>query len=405
MTWKEVSEKNRVGRQKREWYPFGYYVGGTSGSARMRRTGTRVGGGVRVAEMQGGAIRWYEVTSRRVDTHSYYNPLPRVRRHGNLPVMAHARLLPLTCRHSYSPLSAASRHISHHGVGEDVRQGWLGVLLLPQGNPRVLFLSRFPSISLSLIHARLLILHLSHLIVLSLSLSLSLSFSLSFSHSVALLPSPDTYRLRAPFHPARRSRETGKRPAEALARGSGQGRRLPRCYPATTRARMGPPRQGGATAFAWQGETERRKEKTEHGARGWWAAGRKGGQELQEPAPPANERGCKSAAAAWMSLLSLCDRMCGTAAWLVPVTCLRGVRSHLLCTLSRPGITLASDPAVRRQVDELARGARGWRFEVPCQEVLISSGRIVIPLIIAYPVSQSWAIFENIYAYSLGAVL
>ena len=30
--------------------------------------------------------------------------------------------------------------------------------------------------------------------------------------------------------------------------------------------------------------------------------------------------------AAVMSLLSLCDRMCGTAAWLVPVTYLRGVR-------------------------------------------------------------------------------
>jgi hypothetical protein len=129
---------------------------------------------------------------------------------------------------------------------------------------------------------------------------------------------------------------------------------------------MGPPRQGGATAFAWQGETERRKEKTEYtdGARGWWAAGRKGGQELQEPAPPANERGCKSAAAAWMSLLSLCDRICGTAAWLVPITCLRGVRFHLLCTFSRPGITPASDPTVRRQVDELARDARDWRFEV-----------------------------------------
>ncbi|EFN67990.1 hypothetical protein EAG_10528, partial [Camponotus floridanus] len=44
------------------------------------------------------------------------------------------------------------------------------------------------------------------------------------------------------------------------------------------------------------------------------------------PPAPASERGCKSATAAWMSLLSLCDRMCGTAAWLVPVTCLRGVR-------------------------------------------------------------------------------
>lgn len=94
---------------------------------------------------------------------------------------------------------------------------------------------------------------------------------------------------------------------------------------------MGPPRRGSATraaAFARQtGETERRKEKTD-GARGWWATGRKGGKELQEPPPPpsASERGCKSAAAAWMSLLSLCDRMCGTAAWLVPVTCLRGVR-------------------------------------------------------------------------------
>lgn len=100
---------------------------------------------------------------------------------------------------------------------------------------------------------------------------------------------------------------------------------------------MGPPRRDSATraaAFAQQtGETERRKEKTD-GARGWWATGRKGGKELQEPPPPppppsASERGCKSAAAAWMSLLSLCDRMCGTAAWLVPVTCLRGVRfSH-----------------------------------------------------------------------------
>ncbi|CAL1682157.1 unnamed protein product [Lasius platythorax] len=89
---------------------------------------------------------------------------------------------------------------------------------------------------------------------------------------------------------------------------------------------MGPPRRDSTTraadGFARQtGETERRKEKTD-GIRGWWAAGRKGGEELQEP--PASERGCKSATAAWMSLLSLCDRMCGTAAWLVPVTCLRG---------------------------------------------------------------------------------
>ncbi|XP_036148201.1 rho GTPase-activating protein 100F isoform X3 [Monomorium pharaonis] len=96
---------------------------------------------------------------------------------------------------------------------------------------------------------------------------------------------------------------------------------------------MGPPRRGSATravAFARQpGETERRNEKTD-GARGWWATGRKGGKEPQEPQPPpppppsTSDRGCKSAAAAWMSLLSLCDRMCGTAAWLVPVTCLRG---------------------------------------------------------------------------------
>ncbi|XP_033327423.2 rho GTPase activating protein at 100F isoform X6 [Megalopta genalis] len=37
-----------------------------------------------------------------------------------------------------------------------------------------------------------------------------------------------------------------------------------------------------------------------------------------------NKRGCKSAAQVWMSLLSLCDRMCGSAAWLVLFTCLHG---------------------------------------------------------------------------------
>ncbi|XP_076235895.1 rho GTPase activating protein at 100F isoform X2 [Calliopsis andreniformis] len=37
-----------------------------------------------------------------------------------------------------------------------------------------------------------------------------------------------------------------------------------------------------------------------------------------------NKRGCKSAAQVWMSLLSLCDRMCGSAAWLVFFTCLHG---------------------------------------------------------------------------------
>ncbi|XP_025158813.1 rho GTPase-activating protein 100F isoform X4 [Harpegnathos saltator] len=88
---------------------------------------------------------------------------------------------------------------------------------------------------------------------------------------------------------------------------------------------MEPPRWGGATrataaaaaAFTRQDDTERRKEKTD---RRWWAG--KKGEELQESV--ASERGCKSAAAAWMSLLSLCERMCGTAAWLIPVTCLRG---------------------------------------------------------------------------------
>lgn len=39
-----------------------------------------------------------------------------------------------------------------------------------------------------------------------------------------------------------------------------------------------------------------------------------------------NKRGCKSAAQVWMSLLSLCDRMCGSTAWLVLFTCLHGVR-------------------------------------------------------------------------------
>lgn len=72
-----------------------------------------------------------------------YSPtLCRVRRHGNLPAMAHARLLPLSLI-LRTLLSADSRHISHHGVGEDVRQGWLGVLLLPKGNLRVLSCTSF----------------------------------------------------------------------------------------------------------------------------------------------------------------------------------------------------------------------------------------------------------------------
>lgn len=50
--------------------------------------GKRAGAGV------GHVERGCEVTSRRVDTHSYYSS--SVQRHGNLPVMAHARLLPLT---------------------------------------------------------------------------------------------------------------------------------------------------------------------------------------------------------------------------------------------------------------------------------------------------------------------
>ena len=44
------------------------------------------------------------------------------------------------------------------------------------------------------------------------------------------------------------------------------------------------------------------------------------------PEDTSNKRGCKSAAQVWMSLLSLCDRMCGSAAWLVLFTCLHGVR-------------------------------------------------------------------------------
>ncbi|XP_060829991.1 rho GTPase-activating protein 100F isoform X6 [Bombus pascuorum] len=42
------------------------------------------------------------------------------------------------------------------------------------------------------------------------------------------------------------------------------------------------------------------------------------------PEDTSNKRGCKSAAQVWMSLLSLCDRMCGSAAWLVLFTCLHG---------------------------------------------------------------------------------
>lgn len=60
-------------------YPEEYHVGGTSRGnrsiARARRMGTRVGDGTRMVEGKGGALRWYEVTSRRVDTHSYYNLL------------------------------------------------------------------------------------------------------------------------------------------------------------------------------------------------------------------------------------------------------------------------------------------------------------------------------------------
>lgn len=47
------------------------------------------------------------------------------------------------------------------------------------------------------------------------------------------------------------------------------------------------------------------------------------------PEDTSNKRGCKSAAQVWMSLLSLCDRMCGSAAWLVLFTCLHGVRFRI----------------------------------------------------------------------------
>lgn len=67
----------------------------------------------------GGGLRWRHVGS--ILTHT---PFPGV------VVMARAQAQARTL------LSAPSRHISQHGVGEDVRQGWYGLLLLPQGNPR-----------------------------------------------------------------------------------------------------------------------------------------------------------------------------------------------------------------------------------------------------------------------------
>ncbi|CAK9826858.1 Rho GTPase-activating protein 100F, partial [Anthophora retusa] len=49
-----------------------------------------------------------------------------------------------------------------------------------------------------------------------------------------------------------------------------------------------------------------------------------GGHHHHQEDTSTNKRGCKSAAQVWMSLLSLCDRMCGSAAWLVLFTCLHG---------------------------------------------------------------------------------
>lgn len=79
-------------------------------------------------------------------------------------------------------------------------------------------------------------------------------------------------------------------------------------------------------------------------ARDWGADGSAKAEELAPGLAEdnANKRGCKSAAQVWMSLLSLCDRMCGSAAWLVLFTCLHGVRSlrvHLVSGTFDAGTT------------------------------------------------------------------
>ncbi|XP_076684600.1 uncharacterized protein LOC143377325 [Andrena cerasifolii] len=80
-------------------------------------------------------------------------------------------------------------------------------------------------------------------------------------------------------------------------------------------------------------EADSRKEElawTQEPARERGAEGCTKGEELLNAAgiteDTANKRGCKSAAQVWMSLLSICDRMCSSAAWLVLITCFHGVR-------------------------------------------------------------------------------
>lgn len=171
MTWKEAAgatERNRVGihrggekgkrsrRGRREGVRSGgeaprwrYVALGRSARARRereqrrtkrdrswvreaRRDGVRGRGGKRVKAGAGHVEGGCEVTSRRIDTHSYYSSAcgdtvtPRWWRTRAFYPLLVPPILVL--------LNAASRHISHHGVGEDVRQGWLGVLLLSQGN-------------------------------------------------------------------------------------------------------------------------------------------------------------------------------------------------------------------------------------------------------------------------------
>ncbi|XP_053989147.1 rho GTPase-activating protein 100F isoform X1 [Hylaeus anthracinus] len=92
------------------------------------------------------------------------------------------------------------------------------------------------------------------------------------------------------------------------------------------------------------GETDRRKEEQtwtqgtarERGAEGWTKPEELPAAGLADDT--SNKRGCKSAAQVWMSLLSLCDRMCGSTAWLVLFTCLhREGRGEVTDISASPG--------------------------------------------------------------------
>lgn len=94
-------------------------------------------------------------------------------------------------------------------------------------------------------------------------------------------------------------------------------------------------------------------------ARDWGADGSAKADELAPglAEDAANKRGCKSAAQVWMSLLSLCDRMCGSAAWLVLFTCLHGVRSLRVPAFGYLPRTMRTASLLRSR----RHGAATWR--------------------------------------------